>query len=53
MDTGSQRSVYPGGHPSKYYPRSTMLNLSERATELALVATASLLALSEYLLVAD
>jgi len=38
-DTGSQRSVFPGSHPSKYQPRSTLLNFSDRATELALVAT--------------
>jgi len=39
MDTGSQRSVFPDGHPSKYKPRLTLLNFSERATERALVAT--------------
>jgi len=39
MDTGSQRSVFSDGHPSKYKPRSTLLNFSERAIELALVAT--------------
>jgi len=34
-DSGSQRPVFPDGHrhPFKYYPRSTLLNFSERATE--------------------
>jgi len=41
-ETGSQRSVFPDGHPSKYWTRSTFLNFSERATELALVVTVSL-----------
>jgi len=36
MDTGSQGLVFPDGHPSKYKP---LLNFSERATELAFVAT--------------
>jgi len=34
----ARASVFPDGHPSKYLPRSTLLNFSERATELALVA---------------
>jgi len=41
MDPASQRLVVPGGHPSKYYSKSTCFNFSERATELALVANAS------------
>jgi len=39
MNPGSQCSVCPGGHPFKYKLKSTCLNLSERAIELALVAT--------------
>jgi len=42
MDPGVQHPVFPGSHPSKYYPRSMCRNFSERATELALVTTASL-----------
>jgi len=30
-DPGSQRLVFRGGHLSKYWPRSTCLNFSERA----------------------
>jgi len=33
-DPGWLRPVFPGGHPSKYLPRSTCLNFSERATKL-------------------
>jgi len=43
METGSQRSVFPGGHPSKYYPGSTLLNFSDWVIEQALVATANLI----------
>jgi len=33
----TQRTVFPGGHPSEYRLRSTILNYSEQVTELALV----------------
>ena len=45
VDGGSQCTIFPGGHPSKYKPWSTWLNFSERATELALVATAHIISL--------
>lgn len=32
--------MFPGGHPSKYYPGSMLLNFCERANELALIAIA-------------
>jgi len=36
-DLGSQCASFPGGHPSKYLPKSTCLNFNERVAELALV----------------
>lgn len=32
MDAGMLHSVVPDGHPSKYYPTSTLLNFNELAT---------------------
>jgi hypothetical protein len=40
IDGGLQLTIFPGGHPSKYQSWSTRLNCSQRATELAWVATA-------------
>jgi len=41
MNPGAQRLAFPGGHPSKYLPRSSF-SFNERATELALVTTANI-----------
>ena len=32
IDEGSQRTIFPGGYPSKYKPWSTWLNFGEGAT---------------------
>jgi len=45
MNPGLQQPVFPGGHPSKYSPRPALINISERVTELALVAIIDLLLL--------
>lgn len=39
MDTDKRRLVFPDGHSSKDWPRSALLNCSERVTELTLAAT--------------